>query len=142
MGYSDQRYYALKKVPLGFATSFGTATASSATGHTLSDVAAFSNKFIKRTKVNNIRLRCTTIPNAASTAVVVNAMNGTNTLATVTVTTATADQFLDFTMGTGTFGTFTADSELKFNMTGTATASGAANGAYDILVEEQELPAL
>lgn len=140
MGYADQRYWTLKEVSGGFGVSFGTATASSATGHNLSDVAASLPKFQKRTDVLGVRLRVTVIPNAASTNLVAQFMNGTNTLGTAVLTTATADQFVDFTITNAANGTFADDAQPTINLTGTATASAAANGSYDIWMEVKELP--
>lgn len=138
MSYSDARFDSRTLVSGGFATSFGTATASSATGHDLSDVAATLPKFKRRGKITAWRLRCTTIPDAGSTAVKAHLMNGTTTIGTAVLTTATADQWLDGSV-TAANSTFTADTQLTINLTGTATASADANGAYDIWFEVQEL---
>jgi len=138
MAYSDQKFYARPLLQIAQAASFGTSTAGDSTGHDLSDVYTGLPKFVRRSKVNAIRVRCTTIPDAGSTAVVVNFTNGTDILGAVTVTTATAGQFLDCTM-TPANSTFAADGQLTVDMTGTSTASGDANGSYDIWAEIQEL---
>lgn len=140
MSYSDPKFYARPLVLVGDNRSFGTATASGAAGHTLSTLTELP-KFIRRTAVNGIRLKVRTIPNAASTGVIVAALNGTNTFGTAVVTTATAGQSVDFTLvnTASNYNTFTAGGQPSFSMVGTSTASGAACGAYDIFFEDQEL---
>jgi len=141
MGYSDQKFYTRREIPVAFAQNLGTSTGAGTASNTLSDVLATLPKFTRRTKVLAIRLRCTTIPNAASTAEILQFKNGTSTFATVTVTTASADQFLDATMvETNGVDTFSASVQPTVDVTGTATASGAALGAFDVWFEVQELP--
>lgn len=136
MGYSDPKFYARELNLVAVAASFGTATANSATGANATAVAALP-KFFRKTTVNKVRLRCTVIPNASSTALVASFVNGTNTFATVTLTTATVGQFLDGVV-TASNATIAADAAPTINLTGTATASAAANGSYDVLFETQE----
>lgn len=138
MGYSDQKFYTRVDVREATALSLSTATAGSGTGAVLSDVANVK-KFKRRTAVNSIRLHVTTIPNAASTGLVATFLNGTNAFGTAVLTTAALDAYIDVTITTASNGTFAAGDEMKINLVGTATASGAANGAYDVWVEQQEL---
>lgn len=138
MSYSDPKFYSRAYVLVKDRVSLGTATASGSAGYTLSDVVELP-KFPRRTVVNKIRLKCTTIPNAASTGLTARFMNGTDTAGTAVLTTATVGQSIDFTMNTS-YNTFTADAEPTMNLVGTSTASGAAAGAFDIFFEQQELP--
>ena len=138
MGYSDQKYQTRVDIREGSAVSFGTATASGAIAST--DVANMK-KFKRRTQVNSIRLHVTTIPNAASTALIASFLNGTNTFGTAVLTTAASDAYVDVTITTASNAIFAAADEMKVNIAGTATASAAAIGAYDIWMEVQELPA-
>jgi hypothetical protein len=135
MGYSDQKYYARVPVALNSA-SWGTATAASATGHDLT-ITAYIPQFVQKTKVNKVQLVCTVIPDAGSTAVKASFMNGTSTMGTAVLTTATAGQVFITTISTNN--TFTASSAMSIKLTGTATASGDANGSYILLAETQEL---
>jgi len=135
MGYSDQKFYSRPCVTLGSA-SFGTATASSTAGHDLSAVI-YLPQFLQKTKVNKVQLVCTVIPDSGSTAVRAHFMNGTTTMGTAVLTTATAGQVLITAISSNN--TFTASSGMTINLTGTATASGDANGSYIVAVEAQEL---
>ena len=135
MGYSNSEFQVRVDVREGSAVSFGTATASGAVAST--DVANMK-KFKRRTKVNSIRLHVTTIPNAASTALVASFLNGTNTFGTAVLTTAALDAYVDVTITTASNAIFAAADEMKINVSGTATASAAALGAYDIWIEQQE----
>lgn len=137
MSYSDAKYDARVFHRVASAVSFGTATASSATGHDLSDVCAGLPVFPRRSTVSGFKLRCTTIPDTGSTAVVAQLMNGTTTVGTAVLTTATADQWLTGVV-TAANSTFAAADEAKINLTGTATASADANGAYDVWFEVSE----
>lgn len=137
MGYSDAQFNARPLSLVSDNTSWGTATASSATGHVLSTVVELP-KFIRRTKINAVRLKVRTIPNAASTALVAHLLNGTNTAGTAVLTTAALSADVNFTLTTASC-TWAADGEPTISLTGTATASGAANGAYDVFLETQEL---
>ena len=137
MGYSDAKYTSRQFQLVSDNTSWGTATASSATGHVLSTVVELPS-FKRRTAITAVRLKVRTIPNAASTALVAHLLNGTNTAGTVVLTTAALSATADFTLTTASC-TFAADGEPTISLTGTATASGAANGAYDVFFETQEL---
>ncbi len=139
MSYSDQKYYSRPLLLVADTRSFGTATASGAAGHTLSDVVELP-KFIRRTQLGTVRLKVRTIPNAASTALTAIFLNGTNTYGTAVLTTATAGQTIDFTVTTSAYSTFTAGAEPTINLVGTSTASGAACGIYDVFIESQERP--
>ena len=135
MGYSDQKFYAQMPVVLHSA-SWGTATAASSTGHDLT-IAAYIPQFTQKTKVNKVQLVCTVIPDAGSTAVKAHFLNGTTTMGTAVLTTATAGQV--FITSVTTNNTFTASSAMSIKLTGTATASADANGSYILAVEAQEL---
>jgi len=115
------------------ATSFGTATAASAVGCDFTGVGALP-KFTKRLKVSKVRFKCTVIPDSGSTAVKAHLLNGTNTFAVVTLTTATAGQWLDGTV-TSANATIDADVVPTINTTGTATASADAMGTYEVYFE-------
>jgi hypothetical protein len=135
MGYPDQKFYAKFPVVLHSA-SWGTATAGNSTGHDLT-ITAYIPQFVQKMKVNKVQLVCTVIPNAASTAVKAHFLNGTTTMGTAVLTTATAGQV--FITSVTTNNTFTASSALSLKLTGTATASAAANGSYILAVEAQEI---
>lgn len=138
MSYSDPQFRVNQFSNMASARSFGTATASGSAGHTLSDVAELP-KFIKRSKLSAVRLKVTTIPNAASTGLIARLLNGTDTAGTAVLTTAALGASVDFTMNTS-YNTFTAGAEPTINLVGTSTASGAACGAYDIFFEFVEQP--
>jgi len=138
MSYSDAQFYTRKQDIVLPALSFGTATASSATGLNLTPAGAVLPKFFRRTQVLAVRVRCTTSANAAATNYKLNLLNGTSTFATVTLTTATASGVIDGTV-TSSLSTFAADGQPTFTITGTSTASGDAAGAYEITFETQEL---
>lgn len=139
MSYSNGMFSARPMVMVIPATSFGTATASATDGANRTAVAVMPS-FIRKTNVTGIRLLCTVVPNASSTALVAQFLTGTNTLATVTLTTATAGQWLTATIGTASNGTFTAGQAAPtINITGTATASAAAQGSYSVWFEQTEL---
>ncbi len=137
MGYADQRYYSRALIPWGFAISLSTSTASATDGHDLSDVMAGLPKLQRKTKVTALRLRCTTIADTGSTGLVGHLMNGTTTAATVILTTLTADEWASGTVAASS-AVFSADVEPTFSLTGTSTASGDANGSYDIWIESDE----
>jgi hypothetical protein len=136
MGYSDPKFYSRKQTLMGAALSLSTATASGAIAN--SDVAALP-KFIRRSQVNNFELVVRTIPNAASTALKVSILNGTNTIGTAILTTATLGQTVSGVVTSTTNNIFAAGTSATANLAGTATASAAANGAYDFIFEVQEL---
>lgn len=137
MSYSNQMYDARSQVMVAHALSFGTTTASSTIGADTTPTL-YLPKFERRTKVNQVRMTVTTIPDAGSTALKANFLNGTDTFATVALTTATAGQVLDGTVS-ATYNTFTADAQPTLTVTGTSTASGDAQGSYHIYFETQEL---
>ena len=138
MGYSDQKFQTRVWVPVKLAFSLGTTTASGTAAIASGYTAPVLPQFDRRTQVNKVKMTVTTIPNAASTALKGSFLSGTNTFATVTLTTATAGQVLDGTM-TLANAIHAADVAPTFVLEGTATASGSANGAYDIYFEQQEL---
>lgn len=134
MAYPDQKFYARPLVPWGFAVDFGLSVATTVAQ---TDVAAQLPKVKRRTKVNAVRLRCTAIPNASATALVASFLNGTDTFGTVTLTTATADQWLDVTITDGN-ATLAADVQPTVSVAGTATATDDSMGDFDVWVEAQE----
>jgi hypothetical protein len=136
MGYSNPEFLARQLVNFSPNHSLSTATASSATGADRTAPTALP-AFLRRTKVNKVSFVVRTIPNAASTGLKAVLLNGTSTAATVTLTTATLGQVLTGTV-TVANSTFAADAQPTLNVVGTATASGAANGAFDVVFEVQE----
>ena len=137
MSYSDAKYDARVWVRAADAASFGTATASATDGANTTPTV-YLPQFDRRTRINALKLIVTTIPDSGSTALVAQFLNGTSTFATVTLTTATAGQVLTGSV-TAANAIFAADSQPTITVTGTATASGDAQGAYHIDWEQQEL---
>ena len=137
MSYSDQKFYARVYAKVQQACSFGTTTASSATGADTTPTC-YLPQFDRRTKLNAVKMTVTVIPDAGSTALKAHFLNGTDTFSVVTLTTATAGQVLTGVMDTS-YNTFAADSAPTVKVTGTSTASADAQGAYDIYFEQQEL---
>jgi hypothetical protein len=133
--YSDQKFYVNVPITLCNA-SWGTATASGALGNVL-DVTAYIPQFMQKTKVNKVQLVCTVIPDATTTVLVASFMNGTDTMGTAVLTTATAEQVFITTISTNN--TFTASSAVSIKLTGTTTDSDTANGSWVLGVEAQEL---
>lgn len=138
MSYTDQKYYVRPMQLVGDTRSFGTATASGAAGFTLSTLTELP-KFIKRTAINQIRLKVRTAPNAAATGVITTLLNGTNVVGTAVLTTATAGQTVDFVITTSSNGTFTSGGQPTLSLVGTSTASGGVAGTYDIFMELREV---
>lgn len=138
MSYTDSKYYTRPQILVGDNRSFGTATASGAAGFTLSTLTELP-KFIKRTQINTVRLKVRTAPNAAATGLIATFLNGTNVYGTAVLTTATAGQTVDFTVTTGSNGTFAAAAQPTISLVGTSTASGGTAGAYDIFFEAREM---
>ena len=136
--YSDPQFRVEMLIPCAFAASLGTATASATNGINGADVVPMP-KFVQRSQVKNIRMRCTTGPDTGSTAVKVSFLNGTNTFGTAVITTATVDQWIDATITSVPNSIFADNGEIKVNVTGTATASADANGAFDFWVVVQNL---
>ena len=137
MAYTDAKFNVRQITRVLGAASFGTATASSATGADTTP-AVYLPKFFRRTQVLGVRMTVTTIPDAGSTALKANFLNGTSTFATVTLTTATAGQVLSGTV-TAANAVFAADGQPTLTVTGTSTASGDAQGSYNVDFEVQEL---
>ena len=133
--YSDQKFYVNVPITLCNA-SWGTATASGTLGNVL-DVTAYIPQFMQKTKVNKVQLVCTVIPDATTTALKASFMNGTDTMGTAVLTTATAEQVFITTISTNN--TFTASSAVSIKLTGTTTDSDTANGSWVLGVEAQEL---
>lgn len=137
MSYSDPKFYSRYFCEMKEASSFGTATASATNGINEASVVVLP-AFPRRTKLLNVKLICTVIPDTGSTNVVAHVMNGTATAGTITLTTATAGQVLSATM-TEANSTFTSGATPVIKLTGTATASADANGSYAVYFECQEL---
>ena len=135
MSYSQDKFNSRDFNLKATAASFGTAT--NATVNTTS-VTSKIPAYVRRTQISGGKLFVTTIPNAAATALTAHLMNGTNTIGTCVLTTATASQVLSFTITTASNGYVAAGSAPTIKVTGTATASGDALGAYDIWLEEGE----
>lgn len=135
MSYSDQKFYSRAVRRMVSAGSYGTATASATNG--CNGAGPTLPKLIRRSAVTAVQVRVTTIPDTGSTGAVLQFLNGTNTFATLAVTTASANQVLAGTINTA-YNVFDADAQPTTKITGTATASGAANGAYDVDFELQE----
>ena len=136
MGYAEGKYQTRQFSKMSGALNVGTCTGT-ASGHavTLSTAQGFP-KFIRRTKLNGIRVEVKTAP--VPTGVTLNFLNGTNTVGSVAVGTSTAGVFVDATM-TAANQTFAANDICTISVVGTATASAAqAAGVYDIYFEEQE----
>jgi hypothetical protein len=137
MAYADQKFYSREVVPQAFAVSFGTATGAGTASNTFTAVAALKKTF-RRTQINKIRMRCTTIPNASATAVIAQFKNGTNVFGTVVLTTLASLGFADGVITSSANAILAADTQPTVDITGTFTASASAIGAYDIDFEEQE----
>jgi hypothetical protein len=136
MGYSDQKFYSRPLQLWGQAVDFGLSVATTVA---VTDAVTQLPKFIRKSQVNAIRLRCTTIPNADATALTVSVLNGTSTMATAVITTATADQHIDATVvTTNDVNVFAADAQPTISITGTATATDDSMGDFDIWAEVQE----
>lgn len=140
MGYSDQKFYSRPQIDYGV-FDLGTATASGTASNSLTQTAAnMLPSYTRRTQINNVQVECIVAPNASATALVLSFLNGTNTFAAVTLTTATASQILSATM-TAANAIFAVNGQATEGLIGTFTASGGTAGKYRIQFEEQELPA-
>ena len=163
MGYSDQKYYDRKQIPMSDPVAFtGTFTASSATN----SVAAAAYRiptFARKTKVNGIKM---VIRTASTTGKqVFSFMNGTNTFATATnsstnaagveliatltntASTAVTTQTTTYANGgtavstvttTTDWSVFGSSTGIQVVVQGTSTASGDTWGAFDLEPEVQE----
>lgn len=134
MSYPDQKYMTRPLQFWGQAVDFGLSVATTVAR---TDAVAQLPKFIRKSQVNAIRLRCTTIPNAAATALKLSFLNGTDTFGTAVITTATADQVIDVTIDTD-YNVFAADGQPTVSISGTATATNDSVGDFDIWAEVQE----
>lgn len=137
MGYTDQKFYTrqFSKVDeIAVTTSTLTASGHVVTSTNVGDLP----KFIKRTKVNAIRVEIKTAPVNQPTVSLV-FLNGTSTVGNAAVGTNTAGVFIDATM-TAANQIMAADAELGVNIVSTGTASDAAetNGTYDVYLEKLE----
>jgi hypothetical protein len=137
MSYSGPEFAVRHKSLIDNDYTFGTFTGAGTAANTLTSPGLALPAFIRRQKLTNIQFVCRTIPNAAATDLKAILLNGTNTAAVVTLTTATAGQSLTGTV-TDSNATFSAGTTPTFKVTGTATASGGAVGVYDVFFETQE----
>lgn len=138
MAYSDQKFYSRVLVPAGpSASSFGTFTASGS--NALTNLMARMVKFKRRCQITAIRINPSTIINAASTAAILSFLNGTSTFGTAVITTNTVGTIIDGAITSAANAVLAADTQPSISISGTATASGAAVGAYDVYFEVQEL---
>ena len=135
--YDNDMFDARAMVKVQNAVSFGTTTASATDGANTTPTC-YLPQFFRRCKVNKVEMVVTTIPDAGSTALKASFLNGTDTFATVTLTTATAGKVLHGSV-TAANSTFTASAAPTVVVTGTSTASADAQGSYDIYFEVQEL---
>lgn len=138
MGYSDQKY--LTRNLDRFAYITGTATASGANAVTAADLKTDAQlpSFKRRTVVNAVKLVSNIAVPANWTALTLNVLNGTATVATASMT-GTAAQSQDMTI-TVANATFTAGSTPTLSISGTSTASGQSLGTSVLWFETQELP--
>jgi len=120
--------------------SFGTTTASATDGANTTPTCQLP-PFVRRSAITAIRMIPTVIPDTGSVAVKAHFLNGTDTFGVVTLTTASVGKVLEGTIDTS-YNTFTGTDSAGIptvKVTGTATASGDAQGSYDIYFEVQEL---
>jgi hypothetical protein len=138
MSYSDPKYDARVMVPVVLGSAVGTLTFT-ASAHAKTNSAVYRlPKFLKRTKVNAVRVKVGTAPVAGVVSSKLIFKNGTNTFAVATIGTNTAGSTVDATM-TSTNAVLAADTEPTVDLLGTGTASetGVA-GTFDIYFETQE----
>lgn len=134
--YAAPNFNVRSFVPVGFGVDLGV---SGGTTVAVTDRAASLPKFKRRTEVSAIRMRCTAIPNAEATNLVVSFLNGTSTFATATITAASADAFVDATVvTTGDVNVFAKDVQPTVNVAGTATGASDSLGDFDIWFEVEE----
>ena len=138
MSYSDfksvNRFVVSAKISAALGTTTASGTAAIASGYTAPLLLALP----RRVQVTKVTLIPTTIPNAASTVLKGSFLNGTATFATVALTTGALGTPIQGTV-TATNAIMTASTQPTFVLEGTATASGSANGTYDIYFEATEL---
>ena len=136
--YPDQKFYSNFQIILrDGGTTWGTATASGTAGNVLTLSTVYIPQFMQKVKVNKVQLVCTVIPDATSTALKAHFLNGTTTMGTAVLTTATAGQVFITTISTNN--TFTASSAMSIALTGTTTDSQTVNGSWVLGVEVAEL---
>ena len=151
MGYSDQKYYDRPLVgKAAAAVAYGTATASGTASNSLAQPAAtVLPVYLRRTKVIGVEVVCVTAEGATQVGPInLTILNGTATLASVAVQTATVGQVFYVSTSTtpagavynGANATFAAFAGASSALIGTFTASGATSGTWDIWLEAQEQP--
>jgi hypothetical protein len=149
MGYSDQKYYDRPLIKVAAAVAYGTATASGTASNSLAQPAATQlETFLRRTKVVGLEAVCVTAPGGTQVGPInLTILNGTATVASVAVQTATVGQTVYVNTNTavpaggtyiGTNATFAAFSAPVSALIGTFTASAATSGTWDIWLEVQE----
>ena len=134
MGYSDQKFHSRPLQLWAQAVDVGLSVATTVAE---TDVAKSLPKLIRKSQINALRFRCDTIPNASATVLSMSALNGTDTIGAITITTATADQHFDMTISTAN-NVMAADGQVTISITGTATATDDDLGNWDIWAEIQE----
>lgn len=143
MGYSDQKYYDRPLVKVASAIAFGTATAAGTASNSLAAPTTVSlPQFLRRTKVVGLEAICITAAGGTQVGPInLTVLNGTSTVGTIAVQTATVGQ-----VGTGVLtaanATFAANASPTMAMIGTYTASGATSGTWDLYLQQQEQPDL
>lgn len=136
MSYSDQKFYsrASRMVADGDAAT-GTLTASGSNALTTSFPMP---TFKRRTAVTDVRVIVNTAPATNVTVTTLNFLNGTNTFATVVVSTNAANAEVIGTV-TASNGTFTASGTPTVTVVATGTASAQSYGKYEVFFETNEL---
>jgi hypothetical protein len=133
MAYTDPQFTVQATKLLNPVT--GTATASATNGTNVT-VQLYSPT--RKLDVNKLRLVVAVVPKTGAMALIVNIMNGTNTVGSATMgTNTTAGSFIDATLVTSNT-RVNADSVLTAVVTGSATASADTIGT--MLVELDHTP--
>ena len=131
--YADQMFYSRALVPLAFGgttSATGTGTAITAT---LPTTAA---QFIRRSQVTGVNVQTVVAPAGGFTGGILDILNGTNTVASVTVGAAGATVAGTITTANSTFA---AAGAITLQMRGTCTSGGVLAGGYAVWAEVQEL---
>ena len=149
MGYSDQKYYDRPLIKVAAAVAYGTATASGTASNSLAQPAATQlEAFLRRTKIVGLEAVCVTAPGGTQVGPInLTILNGTATVASVAVQTATVGQVVYVNTNTavpaggvynGSNATYASFAQPVSALIGTFTASGATSGTWDIWLEVQE----
>jgi hypothetical protein len=132
--YADPRYNAPGLLPVAFggtASATGTGTALLATPPT----SGFA--FLRRSKVTGVIVQTTIAPAGGFTGGVLDLLNGTNTIASVTL--AGAGTSTSSVIADAATSTFTAGAAVTLQLRGTATSAGLLAGGVSVWLEDQEL---